>query len=223
MLRQQEPAYLEHLSRLLLAGKGPRQILDVLQIGAAQVLLETQDGLNFSISQHCYEYCNTLGWFYDTFEHPQRLKLLYSAASFLNRDAWHQQRHRRGARRCRRELPAGAERMSAAAAAGAHPWRPSSRSTAPQAVAWARAYLASGADRQPLVQQLALAACRIGNDPHNQEIAQCLLEDYAKNRASTATGCCSPASQHTAGHRKYGDPLESGRRFGEALGLAELA
>ena len=37
--------------------------------------------------QHCYEYCNTLGWFYDTFEHPQRLKLLYVAASFLNRDA----------------------------------------------------------------------------------------------------------------------------------------
>ena len=73
MLRQHEPAYLEQLSRLLLAGKGPRQILDVLQIGAAQVLLETQDSLNFSISQHCYEYCNTLGWFYDSFEHPQRL------------------------------------------------------------------------------------------------------------------------------------------------------
>jgi hypothetical protein len=80
VLHQHEPAYLEHLSRLLLAGKGPRQILDVLQIGAAQVLLETQDSANFSIPQHCYEYCNTLGWFYDTFEHPQRLKLLYSAA-----------------------------------------------------------------------------------------------------------------------------------------------
>ena len=90
VLRQHEPVYLEQLSRLLLAGKGPRQILDVLQIGAAQVLLETQESLNFSISQHCYEYCNTLGWFYDTFEHPQRLKLLYAAASFLNRSAWHQ-------------------------------------------------------------------------------------------------------------------------------------
>jgi hypothetical protein len=57
--------------------KGPRQVLDVLQIGAAQVLLETQDALDFSIPQHCYEYLNTLGWFYDNFEHPQRLKLLY--------------------------------------------------------------------------------------------------------------------------------------------------
>src|SRR3984893_10283367 len=43
LLRQHEPAYLEQLSRLLLAGKGPRQILDVLQIGAAQALLETQE------------------------------------------------------------------------------------------------------------------------------------------------------------------------------------
>jgi hypothetical protein len=40
--------------------------------------------------RNCHEYCNTLGWFYDSFEHPQRLKLLYSAASFLNRNAWHQ-------------------------------------------------------------------------------------------------------------------------------------
>ena len=51
-----------------------------------------------------------------------------------------------------------------------------------QAIAWARAYLSAGGDRQALVEQLALAACRIGNDPHNQEIAQCLLEDYNKNR-----------------------------------------
>ena len=89
VLHRYEPEHQEALSRLLLAGKGPRQILDVLQIGAAQVLLETQDTLNFSIPQHCYEYLNTLGWFYDNFEHPQRLKLLYVATSYLNRNAWH--------------------------------------------------------------------------------------------------------------------------------------
>src|ERR1700680_719222 len=148
VLRQHEPVYLEQLSMLLLAGKGPRQILDVLQIGAAQVLLETQESLNFSISQHCYEYCNKLGWFYDTFEHPQRLKLLYSAASFLNRDAWHQRDIGEG-RSYPADLRAGAERMGqpqllerimAAIVA----------LDGPQSVAWARAYLASGADRQPL-------------------------------------------------------------------------
>jgi hypothetical protein len=221
VLRQQEPVYLEHLSRLLLAGKGPRQILDVLQIGAAQVLLETQDSLNFSISQHCYEYCNTLGWFYDNFEHPQRLKLLYSAASFLNRDAWHQRDIGEG-RTYSAEIPAGAERMSSPQLLE----RTMAAIVAldvPQSIAWARAYLASRADRQPLVQQLALTACRVGNDPHNQEIAQCLLEDYVKNRGFDRDRLLLACVQHTAGHRKYGDFLECGRRYGTAMGVASLA
>ena len=221
VLHQHEPAHLEALSRLLLAGKGPRQILDVLQIGAAQVLLETQDSLNFSISQHCYEYCNTLGWFYDSFEHPQRLKLLYSAASFLNRNAFHQRNIGDGTVRVA-ELPAGAERMSApqllertiAAVVGLD---------GPQAVAWARAYLAASSDRQMLVQQLALTACRLGNDPHNQEIAQCLLEDYAKNRGFDRDRLLLACVQHTAAHRKYGDFLECGRRYGRAMDVAALA
>jgi len=220
VLRQHEPAYLQQLSRLLLEGKGPRQILDVLQIGAAQVLLETQDTLNFSMSQHCYEYCNTLGWFYDTFEHPQRLKLLYSAASFLNRNAWHQRNVGDG-RIAVAELPSGADRMS--------PPQLLERITAaivaldgPQGVAWTRAYLASGGDRQLLVQQLALTACRLGNDPHNQEIAQCLLEDYAKNRGFDRDRLLLACVQHTAVHRKYGDFLECGRRYGRAMGVAEL-
>ena len=87
--------------------KGQRQILDVLQIGAAQVLLETQDSLNFSIAQHCYEHCNSLGWFYDTFRH------LYSAASFLNRNAWHQRDIGEG-RTFGAAPPAAAARMSRA-------------------------------------------------------------------------------------------------------------
>ena len=220
VLHQHEPAYLEHLSRLLLAGKGPRQILDVLQIGAAQVLLETRDNLNFSTPQHCYEYCNTLGWFYDTFAHPQRLKLLYCAAAFLNRNAWSQRAIGEG-RADAAEPPAGAARMDQAqlmervmaaivALDGA------------QAVAWTRAYLAGGGDRRPLMAQLALAACRIGNDPHNQEIAQCLLEDYGKNRGFDRDRILLACVQHTAVHRKYGDFLECGRRYGRAMGVASL-
>jgi hypothetical protein len=30
------------------------------------------------------------------------------------------------------------------------------------------------------------------------------------------------AAQHTAVHRKYGDPLEASRRYGEAMGIAGL-
>jgi len=92
LIHQPEPAYLERISALLLAGKSPRHILDVIQIGAAEIILATETDTNFSLPQHCYEYCNALGWFYDKFDHPQRLKLLYVAASYLNQNAWHQAR-----------------------------------------------------------------------------------------------------------------------------------
>jgi hypothetical protein len=220
VLNQQEPAYLERLSRLLLAGKSPRHILDVLQIGAAQVLIETCDTLNFSTPQHCYEYCNTLGWFYDTFEHPQRLKLLYCAAAFLNRNAFSQRAIGEG-QTFAAELPADADRLSAGelldrimgAVIGID---------GAQAIAWTRAYLSAGGDRQALVGQLALAACRIGNDPHNQEIAQCLLEDYNKNRGFDRDRILLACVQHTAVHRKYGDFLECGRRYGRAMRVGAL-
>ena len=37
-----------------------------------------------------YEDTNALGWFYDTFDHPRRLRLLYIAEKFVNMTAWHQ-------------------------------------------------------------------------------------------------------------------------------------
>ena len=198
VLHRYEPDRQEALSRLLLAGKGPRQILDVLQIGAAQVLLETQDTLNFSIPQHCYEYLNTLGWFYDNFEHPQRLKLLYVAASYLNRNAWHA-----------RQTGDGRE---------AQPWRAVGRRHAwllrnyverivtaiaaldgPQALGWTRAYLESGADKTPLIEQLALVATRVGNDPHNQELGQ-IPARRLRQEPQLRPG--SPAARVRAAHRR---------------------
>ena len=220
VLNGQEPGIQEALSRLLLAGKGPRQILDVLQIGGAQILLETQDTLNFSIPQHCYEYLNTLGWFYDTFEHPQRLKLLYVATSYLNRNAWHSQQS--GDRReVRAELPAGARSKSAPQMLE-HIVASTIALDGAQAIAWARAYLDGGGDPAPLAQQLAICACRIGNDPHNQELGQLLIEDFGKNRGFDRNRLLLACVQHTAVHRKYGDFLEPSRRYGKAMGVAAL-
>ncbi len=67
-----------------------------------------------------------------------------------------------------------------------------------------------------------MAASRLGNDPHNQEIGLCMLEDYGKNRDPGCDRLLLAAAQHTARHRKYGDPLDCSRRFGKALGIAEL-
>jgi hypothetical protein len=184
-------------------------------------VLETQQPNDFSMPQHCYEYCNTLGWFYDTFDHPQRLKLLYVAASFLNRAAWHQQ-HIGDLEPAAPHPPAAAvglsrdqllERIEAAITA----------LDGPAARSWTQAYLDSAADRAPLVQRLAVAACRLGNDPHNQEIAQCFLEDYGKNEGWDRDRLLLACVQHTAVHRKYGDPLEASRRFARAMNVAMLS
>jgi hypothetical protein len=92
----------------------------------------------------------------------------------------------------------------------------------PQAVAWTKAYLDSGEDRSLLVQRLALLATRIGNDPHNQEIPQCMLEDYGKNQSRDRERLLLACAHISAGHRKYGDFFEASRRFGEAMELTEL-
>jgi hypothetical protein len=94
---------------------------------------------------------------------------------------------------------------------------------APQALGWVQAYLDSGQDTAPLVRALALACSRLGNDPHNQEITLCMLEDFGKNRNPLRGRLLLAAAQHTARHRKYGDPLDCSRRFGKALGVAELS
>jgi hypothetical protein len=220
LIHQHEPAYIEKISALLLAGKSPRRLIDALQLAAAQVVLETVGANNFSMPQHTYEYCNTIGWFYDNFEHPQRLKLLYVAGSMVNQAAWNQ----RSSGWLKSEpvkAPSGAGRMNGsqiignleAAIAALDP---------PRAVAWTKAYLDSGENRSLLVQRLALMAARVGNDPHNQEIPQCMIEDYGKNQSRDRERLLLACAHISAGHRKYGDFFEASRRFGEAMNLAEL-
>ncbi|MDI1285076.1 MAG: hypothetical protein PSV46_11845, partial [Reyranella sp.] len=221
VLREPEPAYIERLTGLLKAGKDPRSILDAIQLGAAQVVLETHSDINFSLPQHCYEYCNTLGWFWDNFEHPQRLKLLYLAAAYLNQNAQHQKLSG-DLLPPRIEMPStisglGAEELAARIEAA------TIALDAPKAVGWTKAYLASSRDPAPLVRALAMAASRLGNDPHNQEIALCMLEDFGKNRLPDHGRLLLAAAQHTARHRKYGDALDCSRRFGAALDVAALA
>jgi hypothetical protein len=220
VLEQPEPDYLRALSDLLVAGKSPRRILDALQLGAAQVILETRHQNGFSLPQHCYEYLNTLGWFWDNFDHPHRIKLLYLAAAYFKQAAWHQ-RHTGDSHPVERRAPSGADKLSAAQLLE----RVDTAVLAldgPESVAWTKAYLDSGADRGALVQRLALLASRMGNDPHNQEIAQNLIEDSRRNQGWDADRLLLACAHHTAAHRKYGDPLDCSRRFGAALGLSAL-
>lgn len=220
LIRQHEPAYIERISALLLAGKSPRRIVDAIQLAAGQVVLETDGPNAFSMPQHTYEYCNTLGWFYDNFEHPQRLKLLFVAGSMVNQAAWNQQ-HQGWVKSAPIRAPGSAANMTGDQIIGHLEAAMAALDTA-QSVAWTKAYLDSGADRAPLVQRLALMAARFGNDPHNQEIPQCLLQDYGRNRCADRGRLLLACAHISAGHGKYGDTFEASRRFGEAMGLSEL-
>ena len=220
LIRQPEPGYLHVLTRLLEAGKSPRRILDAFQIADAQVILETKGVNNFSLPQHTFEYLNTLAWYFDNFEHKQQVKLLYLAAAYLNRAAGHQQGIG-DAERVEIRAPSGADKLSQdeilARIDGAV-----IALNGPDSVAWTRAYLDKFSDRKPLVQCLALLSSRMGNDPHNQEIGQVLLEDYGKNQGRDRDRLLLACAHHTAVHRKYGNPLDCANRFGAAMGIARL-
>ena len=216
LIEEPEPAYIQAITDLLLAGKSPRQILDAIQVASARVILQVGHPSNFSMPHHSYEYSNTVGWFYDTFDHPHRLKLLYVVGSFVNQAA-HWVRYTPGngvEAACAPQGSAGLgqgallERLDAAQMA---------LSTG-ESRAWVQAYLDAGYDREPLVRTLALAAVKEGNDPHNQEIGLCLCEDWGKSTAHGRDALLLACAHHTAGHQKFGDPLECYRRFTEALG-----
>ncbi len=215
-----EPAHVRVMARLLNEGRGPRQMLDVIQMAAAQILVRTNDSNNFSIPQHCYEYCNTLGWFFDNFEHPRRLKLLFLAGSYVNRDAWHQRDTKDLAKLAIKAPRAAAKKSNEQILK--HIEEAMLAFKGPEGVDWARAYLDADGDKAALRQCVALTAARIGNDPHNQELGQITMEDYAKNDGPGRDMVAFAGIQHTACHRKYGDVLESSRRFGHALGIESL-
>jgi hypothetical protein len=219
ILHDREPAVIDGLVALLRGGRSPRRILDAIQIAAAQNILDTGAPNNYSMAQHGYEYCNTVGWFFDSFEHPHRLKLLFVAGSFIQHAAEHI-----------RDTPDNGTR-TITPPAGSAAWPQAQllkrldeallALRADEAVDLTAAFLKTGAERAPLLQTLAEAAVKVGNDPHNQELGLCLLEDYGKSRAHDRDRLLLACAKHTAGHRKYGDHLECYRRFADAFDLRE--
>ena len=81
LLHGYEPAWQYQITDLLKAGRGPKQILDVIQVAASELMIQTGAPENYSMPQHTVEYCNTLGWYFEHFDHPHQMKLLYVAAA----------------------------------------------------------------------------------------------------------------------------------------------
>ena len=93
----------------------------------------------------------------------------------------------------------------------------------PQSVAWTRAYLASGADRQPLVQRLALTRLPRGQRPAQSRDRPVPARGLREEPGLRPRPAAARLRAAHGGHRKYGDFLECGRRFGKAMGVGSLA
>jgi hypothetical protein len=220
ILHSHEPDWQYLICDLLKAGKGPRQILDVLQVAAAELMLECGAPENYSMPQHTAEYCNTLRWYFDAFNHPHQVKLLFVAGAMVNTAAHNQAADPKNAPRKVRALngadawegPRILERLHTALLA---------RNT-DESLALVHAYVTNGYTHPPLVQLLALAASEFGNDPHNQEICLCLVEDYVSSTAIDRERLLFGSVTNLTGYRKYGDPLESYQRFAAAFDLPSV-
>lgn len=222
VLRGDEPTAIRQVVALLKDGKGPRQILDVLQIAASELLLEAAAITAYSQPMHAVEYCHTLRWFYENFDHPHQVKLLFVAAAYVNDTARHQA-----------QMPCGNGPDQARAALSA----PRGTTSLPPAeilgrlnkalfalmpeesASLAAAYLATTGDRAALVELLAIACATFGNDPHNQEVALSALEDYQCSSAVNRERLLPGVAKFLAGYRKFGEPLESYRHYAEAFGV----
>ncbi|HLZ26704.1 MAG TPA: hypothetical protein VKV73_05220 [Chloroflexota bacterium] len=216
ILSGREPHVQYQLTDLLKAGKGPRQILDVIQVAAAELMVQCGAPENYSMPQHVAEYCNTLRWFLDNFDHPHQVKLLYVAASLVNCAAHNQaadpKNGKRPVRRARGIDGWGQqrllERLDLALLA---------RNT-DESLALVSAYVRGAFDQAHLIQVLATAAAKFGNDPHNQEICLSFLEDYPKSSADDRERLLFGCVMNLTGYRKYGDPLEAYNRYASAFG-----
>ena len=189
VLRQPEPAFLEHLAKLLLAGKSPRRILDTIQVGAAQVILETQNNTELLAAAALLRILQHDG-----------LVLRQLRAQAADQAAVHRRRlsePRRLASEATGDLqpvtikaPAAAASLSADAILD----RVEAAVTAldgPGAVAWTQAYLDTGADATP-----ADGSHRTGRDARwatirtTRKSPSACLRIIRRTAPPGATGCC---------------------------------
>jgi hypothetical protein len=220
ILHSREPEWQYRLTDLLKAGTGVRQILDVIQLAAAELMLECGAPENYSMPQHSAEYCNTLRWYFDAFDHPHQVKLLYVAAAMVNTASHNQAADPKNGVRTVRSVRGAEgwdqrrmlERLHRALLERNHD----------ESLALVHTYMVNGFDDAPLVQLLATASAEFGNDPHNQEICLCLLEDYGKSTAVGRERLLLGSVTNLTGYRKYGDPLEAYQRYAAAFDLPQV-
>jgi hypothetical protein len=183
---------------------------DAIQIGAAELILRTTVGRQFTDGQHPFDYCNTANdWLRQTTS-PYRARVLYLMASFVNDSA-----------RANRLTTSVLEEECAGFDAGARSPRALLEELdeailafdVPRTTAVARAYLESGADRDAYRATVALSASKFQDDPHNQKITHSAFQEHAHNSTHLRDRLLLAAPRLLAGWPKMPGERECHARF----------
>jgi hypothetical protein len=73
-----------HIGEQLKAGVSIRSLIDAIQLAASESILNCGSPMAYNMPMHVFEYCNTVRWFFDRFDHPHKAKLVFVAAAFVN-------------------------------------------------------------------------------------------------------------------------------------------
>ncbi len=159
-------------------GVSVRSLGDAIQIGAAELILRTTVGRQFTDGQHPFDYCNTANDWLRTTRSPYRARVLYLMAHFVNDSARSNklatpvmERECAGFDEAGRSPQALLEELDEAILAF----------DIARTTAVASAYLKSGADREAYFATVAVTACKFQDDPHNQKITHSTFEEYGHN------------------------------------------
>jgi hypothetical protein len=191
-------------------GVSIRSLGDAIQIGAAELILRTTVGRQFTDGQHPFDYCNTANDWLRTTESPYRARVLYLMAGFVN-DA---------ARSNRLSSPVLEREGAPVDGAGRSPQallhdldEAIVAFDVPRTTALAEAYLRSGADRQAYFEAVAVTACKFQDDPHNQKITHSTFEEYAHNSTHLRDRLLLASARLLAGWPKMPGERECYARF----------
>lgn len=178
LMTSDQASLFEQITTHLRAGKSVRSIGDVIQIGAAELILRCIEPRRFTDGQHAFDYCNTVNDWFRTSDNPYQPRVLYLMANFVN-DA---------ARSNSLFEPVINQEMSAydfSSLTGPALLKELDAAILaldiPRTTALAHSYLQSGADRNAYFSSVAVTACKFQNDPHNQKITHSAFEEYAHN------------------------------------------
>ena len=189
-------------------GVSIRSLGDAIQIGAAELILRTTVGRQFTDGQHPFDYCNTANDWLRTTQSPYRARVLYLMAGFVNDAA--------RSNKLSTPVPEGALLDDAGRSPQAL-LRELDEAIlafdAPRTTALADAYLRSGADREAYFAAVAVTACKFQDDPHNQKITHSTFEEYAHNSTHLRDRLLLASARLLAGWPKMPGERECYARF----------